>query len=187
MYHILTSKGPKADPAEIASHFNVIMMAGAVTTATFLAGVTYYLGHNKHATFRLQQELRSRFNSLDDINSKELLNCEYLNAVVEEGLRIYPPAGAGHLSRIVPPGGCEIDGEFIPEGVSCSKALGREMLTRKHRRGSQFINGRSSAILSISGIQAPSSQSGGSRANQKGKEVIVWRRACRLVMVREDV
>jgi cytochrome P450 len=121
MYHILTSKGPKADPTEIASHFNVIMMAGAVTTATFLAGVTYYLGHNKHATFRLQQELRSRFNSLDDINSKELLNCEYLNAVVEEGLRIYPPAGAGHLSRIVPPGGCEIDGEFIPEGVSYFK------------------------------------------------------------------
>ena len=116
MYHILTSKGPKADPTEIASHFNVIMMAGAVTTATFLAGVTYYLGHNKHATFRLQQELRSRFNSLDDINSKELLNCEYLNAVVEEGLRIYPPAGAGHLSRIVPQEAARLMGSSFLKG-----------------------------------------------------------------------
>ncbi len=46
------------------------------------------------------------------------MHCTFLNAVVEEGLRIYPPAGAGHLSRIVPKGGCEIDGMWIPEGVS---------------------------------------------------------------------
>ncbi len=46
------------------------------------------------------------------------MNCVYLNAVVEEGLRMYPPAGAAHLSRIVPKGGCEVDGVWIPEGVS---------------------------------------------------------------------
>jgi cytochrome P450 len=118
MFHILTSKGPKATNLEIASHFNGIMMAGAVTTATFLAGVTYYLGKNQSALFKLQQELRSRFSSLAEMNSKALMECDYLNAVVEEGLRIYPPAGAGHLSRIVPKGGCEIDGFWVPEGVS---------------------------------------------------------------------
>lgn len=117
-YHILSSKGPRPSTLEMGSHFNVIMMAGAVTTATFLAGVTYYLGHNKAALSRLQHEMRSRFKSLDEITSRELMECEYLNAVVEEGLRIYPPAGAGHLSRIVPAGGCEIEGEWIPEGVS---------------------------------------------------------------------
>jgi cytochrome P450 len=94
------------------------MMAGAVTTATFLAGVTYYLAHSPSCTSLLQSELRSRFSSLEEITSKALMNCEYLNAVVEEGLRIYPPAGAGHLSRIVPRGGVEIDGVWIPEGVS---------------------------------------------------------------------
>jgi len=52
------------------------------------------------------------------MTSRELLKYDYLNAVVEEGLRIYPPAGAGHLSRIVPKGGCEIDGMWIPGGVS---------------------------------------------------------------------
>ena len=117
MYHILNSKGPAATPKEIATHYNVIMMAGAVTTATFLSGVLYYLGHNRQALGRLQNELRSTFPSLADINSKKLLDCVYLNAVVEEGLRIYPPAGAAHLSRIVPQGGCEISGKFIPEGV----------------------------------------------------------------------
>ena len=117
MYHILNTKGPAATPKEIASHFNVIMMAGAVTTATFLSGALYYLGHNRQALSKLQQEIRSTFPSIDAINSKTLLGCVYLNAVIEEGLRIYPPAGAAHLSRIVPPGGCEISGSFIPEGV----------------------------------------------------------------------
>ena len=117
MYHILNAKGPSATPKEIASHYNVIMMAGAVTTATFLSGVLYYLGHNREALGRMQDELRSIFPSIEAINSKGLLTCVYLNAVVEEGLRIYPPAGAAHLSRIVPKGGCEITGRFIPEGV----------------------------------------------------------------------
>ncbi|PBP23483.1 cytochrome P450 [Diplocarpon rosae] len=117
MHHILTSRGPRPSTLEIGSHFNVIMMAGAVTTATFLSGVTYYLGHNKAALSRLQRELRARFQSLSEITSRDLMECVYLNAVVEEGLRIYPPAGAAHLSRIVPPGGCEIEGEWIPGGV----------------------------------------------------------------------
>ncbi|CZR63028.1 related to isotrichodermin C-15 hydroxylase (cytochrome P-450 monooxygenase CYP65A1) [Phialocephala subalpina] len=120
VHHILTSKGPRPTELEMGSHFNVIMMAGAVTTATFLAGVTYYLGRNRAALARLQHEVRSRFGSLDEINSKALMECEYLNAVMEEGLRIYPPAGAGHLSRIVPKGGCEIEGEWIPEGTRVS-------------------------------------------------------------------
>ena len=119
MYHILNAKGPAALSKEIASHFNVIMMAGAVTTATFLSGVVYYLGHNRQALSRLQDELRTKFLRLEAIDSKSLMDCVYVNAVVEEGLRIYPPAGAAHLSRIVPKGGCEISGSFIPEGV-CS-------------------------------------------------------------------
>ena len=117
MYHILHSKGPAATPKEIASHFNVIMMAGAVTTGTFLTGVLYYLGRNRQALQNLQDELRREFPDPEAVNSKRLLKCVYLNAVVEEGLRIYPPAGAAHLSRIVPKGGCEIAGSFIPEGV----------------------------------------------------------------------
>lgn len=117
MYHIINGKGPAATPKEIASHFNVIMMAGAVTTATFLSGVLYYLGHNHQALASLQAEIRGTFASIEAIDSKRLLNCVYLNAVIEEGLRIYPPAGAAHLSRIVPKGGCTISGSFIPEGV----------------------------------------------------------------------
>ena len=117
MYHIINAKGPAATPKEIASHYNVIMMAGAVTTATFLSGALYYLCRNRHALRRLQDEMRRTFPSIEAIISKDLMHCTYLNAVVEEGLRIYPPAGAAHLSRLVPRGGCEISGRFIPEYV----------------------------------------------------------------------
>ena len=120
MYHILNTKGPVATPKEIASHYNVIMMAGAVTTATFLSGTLYYLCSNISALWKLQNELRTTFKSLEAITSRTLMQCTYLNAVVEEGLRIYPPAGAAHLSRIVPEGGCEISGRFIPAGVCFS-------------------------------------------------------------------
>ncbi|CAF9933050.1 MAG: hypothetical protein ALECFALPRED_005464, partial [Alectoria fallacina] len=118
MYHIFNTKNPAANLKEIASHYNVIMMADAVTTVTLLSGVLYYLDHNLQARGRLQDELRNTFPSMKTIDSKGLLNCVYLNAVIEEGLRIYPSAGAAHLSRIVPKGGCEISGSFIPEGNS---------------------------------------------------------------------
>ena len=52
--------------------------------------------------------MRSTFPSIEAISSKGLLEYVYLNAVAEEGLRIYPPAGAAYLSRIFPKGGCEI-------------------------------------------------------------------------------
>lgn len=118
MYYMLNYKGPPATHEEIASHFNVIMMAGAVTTATCLSGTLYYLYCNYLALQKLQQELREKFSAIDEMNSKNLKTCTYLNAVIEEGLRIYPPAGAAHLTRIVPKGGCMIAGKFIPEDVS---------------------------------------------------------------------
>jgi cytochrome P450 len=108
MCHILNSKGPAATSKEIASNYNVIMMAGTVTTATFLSGVLYYLCHNRPALQRLQDEMRGTFASTKAITSKLLMECTYLNAVVEEGLRIYPPAGAAHLSRVMAKGGCMI-------------------------------------------------------------------------------
>ena len=95
-----------------------ISTQGTVTTATFLSSALYYLAHNLNALGRLQHELRETFGSIDAINSKQLLNCVYLNAVIEEGLRVFPPAGAAHLSRIVPKGGCMISGHFVAEGVS---------------------------------------------------------------------
>jgi cytochrome P450 len=45
----------------------------------------------------------------------------YLNAVLEECLRIYPPSAFNH-SRIVPPGGAVICGKVVPEGTAVGVA-----------------------------------------------------------------
>ena len=173
MYHILNANGPAATPKEIASHYNVIMMAGAVTTATFLSGVLYYLGINRQALGKLQNEVRSVFSDIEAIHSKNLLSCIYLNAVVEEGLRIYPPAGAAHLSRIVPKGGCEISGSFIPEGVGLSSS-NQNLLTLifTYRPASRFIPGPFCEIRPISTNPHSSFRSAGSEPPPKAKRAI---------------
>ncbi|KAL5346692.1 hypothetical protein ACLOAV_008399 [Pseudogymnoascus australis] len=114
MHYMLNFSGPKATEKEMASHINALMMAGVITTSTFLSGVIYYLMSNKVSFDKLKAELRSTFSSLEEITGTSTLKCEYLSAVIQEGLRIYPPAGGAHLPRIVPPEGKIIAGTWIP-------------------------------------------------------------------------
>ncbi|RYP06392.1 hypothetical protein DL766_010223 [Monosporascus sp. MC13-8B] len=58
---------------------------------------------------RLIKETCDGFPTAAEANARALVeDCLYLNAVCEESLRIYLPAGAAHLTRIVPNGGCDI-------------------------------------------------------------------------------
>jgi len=66
---------------------------------------------------RLVNEIRTAFTSDQDITFSRAENLQYLNAVIEESLRIYPPIVVG-LPRIVPEGGAYIAGCYVPENVS---------------------------------------------------------------------
>ncbi len=120
LYYMLHDKSvPRPSDGEIASHFQAMMLAGSITTATFLPGTLYYLCREPAKRARLIKEIRDNFPTAADINDRALVEkCSYLNAVCEESLRIYPPAGAAHLTRIVPEGGCDIAGYWVPGGVS---------------------------------------------------------------------
>ncbi|RYO99105.1 hypothetical protein DL763_001706 [Monosporascus cannonballus] len=122
LYYMLRDKSiPRPADSEIASHFQAIMLAGSITTATFLPGTVYYLCKEPAKRARLIKEIRDRFPTAADINARALVaDCPYLNAVCEESLRIYPPAGAAHLTRIVPEGGCDIAGYWVPGGTRVS-------------------------------------------------------------------
>lgn len=115
---MLNFAGPKATEKEMASHINALMMAGVITTSTFLSGVLYYLMNNAEVFNKLKVELRTTFSSLEEITCSSTAQCEYLAAVIKEGLRIYPPAGGAHLPRIVPPEGAMISGYWVPGKVS---------------------------------------------------------------------
>lgn len=118
MHYMLNFDGPKANETEMASHINALMMAGVITTSTFLSGVLYYLMKNPASLSKLTTELRTRFSSLAEITCASTTSCEYLAAVIQEGLRIYPPAGGAHLPRVVPPQGATIAGYRVPGRVS---------------------------------------------------------------------
>ena len=63
----------------------------------------------------LQKEVRDRFSRHEDITSMTTSQLPYLQAVINEGLRIYPPSPQG-LPRTSP--GAFVDDIWIPEGVS---------------------------------------------------------------------
>ncbi|KAJ5627622.1 sterigmatocystin biosynthesis P450 monooxygenase stcL [Penicillium lividum] len=101
--------------AEIHSNSMLITMAGSETTASLLSGCIYYLCKNPIAMADLCSELRSLLSA--DITSAQCAQLNYLNAVIEESFRLYPPV-ATVLLRVVPEGGDTVDGYMVPEKVS---------------------------------------------------------------------
>ncbi|KAI8716802.1 hypothetical protein NCS52_00974600 [Fusarium sp. LHS14.1] len=95
----------------------LLMLAGSEMTATFLAMVTYLLLKNPVSMQKLQNEVRSAFSSAGEITGDSTNNLSYLQAVVEEGLRMLPPSPIG-LPRVCP--GATIDGHFVPVGTDVS-------------------------------------------------------------------
>lgn len=92
-------------------------VAGSETTATELCGLTNYLLRNPDKYQRIKDELRTACKSEADLNMDVLGSLPYMNACIEEGLRIFPPVPIG-LLRTVPKGGSLIDGHMVPENTS---------------------------------------------------------------------
>lgn len=107
---------------DILMNSPLLVMAGSETTATSLSGLFYHLGldQNRHIYHMLVEEILAAFSSQDEIDMKTTASLPYLRAVIEENLRMFPPA-AETPPRVSP--GADLNGEFIPKGVSCSIAL----------------------------------------------------------------
>ncbi|KAK8182868.1 cytochrome P450 [Phyllosticta citribraziliensis] len=109
--------GPPLSLGEMHANASLFMIGGTETTATLLSGALYLLLANPGCLRRLTDEVRGAFASPDDISLEALPRCLYLNAVLEESLRVYPPVAEG-LHRVAPAGGAVVCGHFVPEGVS---------------------------------------------------------------------
>ena len=101
---------------EMYANSSLFMIAGTETTATLLSGLTYYLLANPDKLAMLTEEIRREFPIENEITIERLQALSYLNACVEEGLRMYPPISNG-LPRMVPPAGLTVDGHYVPGGV----------------------------------------------------------------------
>jgi cytochrome P450 len=102
---------------EILSTFNFIIVGGAETTATTLTGIFNHLFRNGRVLQRLCTEIRTRFEAEKDITIDTVQELPYLEAVLNEGLRMCNPIPGG-LPRVVPEGGDIYAGVYLPGGVS---------------------------------------------------------------------
>jgi cytochrome P450 len=88
-----------------------------------LASAFFYLSRDPTIYKKLQNEVRSKFSSTDEIKTgQQLRSCTYLRACIDEALRLSPPVSSP-LWREVQTGGIKIDGKFVPAGVSVGTSI----------------------------------------------------------------
>lgn len=102
---------------ELKSNSSVLIIAGSETTATALSAITYYLCTNRQALEKLTHEVRTAFSSEEEIEMVSAQQLQYMQAVMNEGLRMYPPVPTGIVRRVTDDGGVFL-GRYVPSGVS---------------------------------------------------------------------
>ena len=92
-----------------------ISIAGGETVSTFLTATTFYLLKERAVCDKLRDEIRDRFTTYNEIDASSCQQLPYLQAGINEGLRIYPPGSQG-FPRVSP--GLLVENNWVPKGVS---------------------------------------------------------------------
>ncbi|KAK4454919.1 cytochrome P450 [Podospora aff. communis PSN243] len=100
----------------MAAQLSDVIIAGTETTALTLSTATHFVARDPEILRTLREEIRGRFKSYDEISPGTVADLPYLNAVINEAMRImapvpWPPA------RIVPMQGDNVEGYHLPEGT----------------------------------------------------------------------
>ncbi|KAI8624022.1 isotrichodermin C-15 hydroxylase [Xylariaceae sp. FL1651] len=101
---------------KLSANALILVLAGSETTATTLSGATYLLLTHPDVLEKLKREVRSAFKDESEISINTVGNLTYMLAILNEALRLYPPVTA-NLVRVVPKGGAQIAGHYVPEGT----------------------------------------------------------------------
>ena len=115
---------------ELEQQASILILAGSETTAVALTSATYLLLQNPAVSTALIKELHTNFRCESEINASSLHRLHYLQAVIQETLRLFPPITNGFPRQTIA-GGAVVDGQFIPDGVS---------LVAGGRRSSELIS-----------------------------------------------
>jgi cytochrome P450 len=93
-------------------------VAGSDTTAGGIRATLLYIITNPRVYQSLVTEiLNAQLSS--PVRDSEAKQLPYLQAVIREGLRMHPPVAA-LMSKVVPAGGDNFDGRFVPAGTKIS-------------------------------------------------------------------
>ncbi|XP_064102546.1 cytochrome P450 3A6-like [Macrobrachium nipponense] len=87
------TKKPKLTTDEVAANAFLLLLAGYETTSAALAFTSYLLAKNPHVQQRLYEEISEHVENEDDLTYDMVGQLQYLDMVINESLRCYPPAG----------------------------------------------------------------------------------------------
>jgi cytochrome P450 len=116
-YIVEGNKGKPLSDNDLLATATTIANAGNDTSASALTATTFFLLRNPRTYNRLVEEVRSSFTRNEDITMVSTNQLRYLQAVIQESLRLYPPVPCS-LPRWVPGKGEIIEGKWVPGGVS---------------------------------------------------------------------
>jgi cytochrome P450 len=91
-------------------------VAGSDTTATVIRSTLLHIITNPRVFTKLRQEIDAVVQITGVMSDENATQMKYLQAVIKEGLRIFPPV-AGLMSKQTPPEGDHWKGVFIPGGT----------------------------------------------------------------------
>lgn len=109
-------KGTGMTTQEMVANAGLLVLGGSETTATLLSGATYLLCKNPEVMKKLMDEVREAFNHEYEIDLISVNKLDYMFAVLDEAMRIYPPV-PNQGNRVVPKGGAMVAGKWVPGGV----------------------------------------------------------------------
>ncbi|KAF2030214.1 benzoate 4-monooxygenase cytochrome P450 [Setomelanomma holmii] len=108
-------KGLITDP-EWEINMLIIAFAASETIASALTAIVRELVQHQGVLHRLTNDIRAKFPQEAEITMASTSDIPYLDAVINEGLRLDPPVVIG-IPRVVPPGGATVCDQYVPGGT----------------------------------------------------------------------
>lgn len=112
----VASKGTITRAEVLTNGLAVVIANSQLSTIAVTSAVYFLLRQQQQPSThfqRLAEEVRSRFETQEDITVAATASLPYLNAVISETLRLHHPT-PGSMPRITPQDGITVDGRFVP-------------------------------------------------------------------------
>ena len=101
---------------ELEQQARILILAGSATTAVALTSATFSLLQSLAVLAELVEELHSNFRDESEIGVLSIHRLQYLQAVIHEKVRLFPPITNG-IPRQTIAEGVVVNEHFIPDGL----------------------------------------------------------------------
>ncbi|RXW14175.1 hypothetical protein EST38_g11675 [Candolleomyces aberdarensis] len=113
--------------SELVAQVSTITFAAMDTTSNAMARILFILGQHPEVQEKLRAELRDAFKGQEELDHDTLASLPYLDAVVKESMRVYPPlpfisreatrdANLPLQKPVISEEGKPVDSVFVPKG-----------------------------------------------------------------------